>query len=57
MSHDSIPPSLRDRLGPPLDLVRVSVGIEDADDLIDDLDRAFSNAGAFEGALSLYKNN
>jgi len=57
MSHDSIPPSLRDRLGPPLDLVRVSIGIEDADDLIDDLDRAFTGAGAFEGALSLYKNN
>ena len=57
MSHVSIPPSLRGRLGPPPDLVRLSVGIEDADDLIDDLDGAFTIAGAFEGALSLYKNN
>jgi cystathionine beta-lyase len=40
MSHASIPPALRDRLGPPEDLVRVSVGIEDVDDLIDDLRRA-----------------
>lgn len=55
MSHGSIPTSLRDRLGPPPDLVRLSVGIEDADDLIDDLDRAFTRAsdlaGAFAGAF------
>jgi len=61
MSHVSIPPSLRDRLGPPPDLVRLSVGIEDADDLIDDLARAFSSAGAFAGAfagaLSFNKEN
>ena len=37
MSHASIPRALRDRLAPPSDLVRVSVGIEDVDDLIDDL--------------------
>jgi len=41
MSHASIPPSLRSRLGPPEDLVRVSVGIEDVNDLIDDLGEAF----------------
>jgi len=41
MSHASIPPSLRNRLGPPEDLVRVSVGIEDVNDLIDDLGEAF----------------
>lgn len=41
MSHASIPGALRDRLAPPADLVRISVGIEDVDDLIDDLDRAF----------------
>ena len=40
MSHASIPLALRDRIGPPADLVRLSVGIEDADDLIDDLSRA-----------------
>jgi len=41
MSHASIPVTLRDRLGPPEDLVRVSVGIEDVEDLIDDLRQAF----------------
>ena len=40
MSHASIPRALRDRLAPPADLVRLSVGIEDADDLILDLERA-----------------
>ena len=41
MSHASIPRALRDRLAPPSDLVRISVGIEDVDDLIDDLNQAF----------------
>ncbi len=41
MSHASIPGALRDRLAPPPDLVRISVGIEDVEDLIGDLDRAF----------------
>jgi cystathionine beta-lyase len=41
MSHASIPGPLRDRLAPPSDLVRISVGIEDVDDLIDDLSHAF----------------
>jgi cystathionine beta-lyase len=40
MSHASIPADLRGRLGPPADLVRLSVGIEDGDDLIADLARA-----------------
>ena len=40
MSHASIPLALRDRIGPPADLVRLSVGIEDVDDLIDDLSHA-----------------
>jgi cystathionine beta-lyase len=42
MSHASIPVALRDRLGPPADLVRLSVGIEDVDDLIEDLSQALS---------------
>lgn len=42
MSHASIPGSLKDRLAPPSDLVRLSVGIEDVDDLLADLERAFS---------------
>lgn len=41
MSHASIPPSARERLAPPPDLVRVSVGIEDAEDLLADLEQAF----------------
>lgn len=41
MSHASIPTALRDRLAPPSDLVRLSVGIEDPDDLLADLERAF----------------
>jgi cystathionine beta-lyase len=41
MSHASIPSALRDRLAPPSDLVRLSVGIEDPGDLLDDLERAF----------------
>jgi cystathionine beta-lyase len=41
MSHASIPGALRDRLAPPSDLVRISVGIEDVDDLIEDLSHAF----------------
>jgi cystathionine beta-lyase len=42
MSHASIPSALRDRLAPPRDLVRISVGIEDVHDLILDLERAFA---------------
>ena len=44
MSHASIPPSLKNRFAPPEHLVRLSVGIEDVGDLIDDLDQAFSVA-------------
>lgn len=44
MSHASIPEPLRDRLAPPADLIRLSVGIEDVDDIIEDLERALSFA-------------
>jgi cystathionine beta-lyase len=44
MSHASIPPALKSRLAPPADLVRISVGIEDVDDLIEDLDQALAAA-------------
>ena len=44
MSHASIPQALRDRLAPPADLVRISVGIEDVYDLLEDLDTAISTA-------------
>jgi cystathionine gamma-lyase len=40
MTHASVPPANRARLGITDDLVRLSVGIEDLDDLIADLDHA-----------------
>lgn len=52
MSHASIPQALRDRLAPPPDLVRISIGIEDVDDLIEDLSRAFALAVRREEAVS-----
>ncbi|XP_058747017.1 cystathionine beta-lyase, chloroplastic-like isoform X1 [Vicia villosa] len=41
MSHASIPAAVREARGLTDDLVRISVGIEDVDDLIADLDNAF----------------
>ncbi|MGH9939334.1 MAG: cystathionine beta-lyase [Blastocatellia bacterium] len=52
MSHASIPQALRERLAPPPDLVRISVGIEDVDDLIGDLSQAFALAARREDAIS-----
>jgi cystathionine gamma-lyase len=40
MTHASIPAELRNKRGIRDDLIRLSVGIEDADDLIEDLDRS-----------------
>jgi len=42
MSHAGMHPDHRERVGVTGDLVRLSVGIEDPDDLIDDLDAALS---------------
>jgi len=44
MSHASIPAEVRAARGLPDDLVRISCGIEDADDLIADLDQAMNKA-------------
>jgi len=44
MTHGSIPEAERNRLGVTPGLVRISVGIEDVEDLIADLDRALSAA-------------
>ena len=41
MSHASIPESMRSRLAPPADLIRLSVGIEDVGDILADLEHAF----------------
>jgi cystathionine beta-lyase/cystathionine gamma-synthase len=40
MTHASMPPEIRERVGITDGLVRLSVGIEDADDIIADLDQA-----------------
>ena len=40
MTHASVPPATRQQIGITDGLVRISVGIEDAEDLIADLDRA-----------------
>ncbi|HLV61445.1 MAG TPA: cystathionine gamma-synthase [Fredinandcohnia sp.] len=42
MTHASIPKETRDALGISDGLIRLSVGIENAEDLIDDLERAFA---------------
>jgi cystathionine beta-lyase len=44
MSHASVPAALREKLAPPSDLIRVSVGIEAVEDLIADLENAFEKA-------------
>ena len=41
MTHGSVPPETRQRLGISPGLVRISVGIEDVEDLIADLEHAF----------------
>ncbi|EEC80120.1 hypothetical protein OsI_21880 [Oryza sativa Indica Group] len=46
MSHASIPSAVREERGLTDDLVRISVGIEDADDLIADLDHALRSGPA-----------
>jgi cystathionine beta-lyase len=42
MTHASIPKEEREKSGVVDSLIRLSVGIEDADDLISDLDKAMS---------------
>jgi cystathionine beta-lyase/cystathionine gamma-synthase len=43
MTHASVAPEVRERLGITDGLVRISVGIEDTDDIIADLDQALSS--------------
>jgi cystathionine beta-lyase/cystathionine gamma-synthase len=42
MTHASIPPEERRRIGLSDSLIRLSVGVEDGDDLIEDLDQALA---------------
>ena len=44
MTHATIPPAQRAALGISDGLIRVSVGIEDVKDLIDDLDQSFRHS-------------
>jgi cystathionine beta-lyase len=44
MSHKSIPSGIRAEHSLPDDLVRLSIGIEDPEDLVEDLERAFERA-------------
>jgi cystathionine beta-lyase/cystathionine gamma-synthase len=46
MTHASIPADIRAQLGISDGLIRLSVGIEDADDLLADLTRALDLAAA-----------
>lgn len=41
MTHASVPAEQRDVLGINDSLIRLSVGLEDADDLVEDLNQAF----------------
>jgi cystathionine beta-lyase/cystathionine gamma-synthase len=42
MTHASLPKEVREKTGISDELIRVSVGIENVDDLIDDLEHALS---------------
>jgi cystathionine gamma-lyase len=44
MTHASVPPETRARLGIADGFIRVSAGIENADDLLEDLERGFAAA-------------
>ena len=46
MTHASVPKAMREGMGLTDSLVRLSCGIEDADDLIADLDQAFAASGS-----------
>ena len=45
MTHASVPADRRAALGITDGLIRISVGIEDADDLLDDLGRPSADSG------------
>ncbi|KIV89693.1 cystathionine beta-lyase [Exophiala mesophila] len=58
MSHASIDAKTRQERGVPEDLIRLCVGIEDGEDLLDDLRSALVQAGAMDVSLDgLYAKN
>lgn len=50
MSHASIPAHVRAERAFPEDLIRLCVGIEDVEDLLEDLQMAITSAGALPAA-------
>ena len=44
-THSSLSPQVREEMGVSENMLRISVGLEDPDDLIDDLDQALKQAG------------
>ena len=52
MTHGSVPPGQREAAGITDGLVRLSVGLEDPDDLIADLEQALRAAAGAEKVLS-----
>lgn len=48
MSHASIPAHIRAERQLPEDLIRLCIGIEDAEDLVEDLEVALRGAGVLE---------
>jgi cystathionine gamma-lyase len=52
MTHASIPAEQRRAVGLSDSLIRLSVGVEDADDLVDDLDRALASVATTKAAAT-----
>jgi cystathionine beta-lyase/cystathionine gamma-synthase len=46
MTHAAVPPAMREAMGLTDSLIRLSIGIEDPEDLVADLDSALAQAGA-----------
>ena len=44
-THYSVSPEARDEMGVTEGMLRINVGLEDSDDVIDDLDQALKRAG------------
>ncbi|TIC53883.1 cystathionine beta-l [Wallemia mellicola] len=57
MSHASIPAHLRAERGLPEDLIRLCVGIEDYEDLIDDLENSLVQSGAIRTRFTPAEEN
>jgi cystathionine beta-lyase/cystathionine gamma-synthase len=52
MTHSDIPPAVRESLGISDGLIRLSVGLEDAPDIIADLEQALDKACSTEGSAA-----